>query len=298
MTVDRPSIAIVGAGAVGRAVGRLLCEAGYPIAAVASRSRDSVRAAIGFIGQGTEADSPADAARRAEVTLISTPDGAIQAVCGEIAREGAFRTGVKVFHFSGAMESSILNDARACGAHVAALHPLQSFPSAEEAVKRLKGTVFTFEGDKDAEPFARAMAEAMGADMISIEASAKALYHAACCVLSNYAVSVADLGFALLERAGIPRGDAMRACLPLMKGTLANMESLGVPEALTGPVDRGDYATIQRQLDAMGDLPEEVRNLYCRLGLHTLDVAQRKRPMDPDAVRRLRELLTKALRGA
>ena len=292
MARRKVSVSIIGAGVVGRAVGRLLREKGYSIKAVASRSSASVREAVDFIGQGRAARSLAAAAKSSDVVLITTADGAIQAVCEQIARAKGFKRGSTVLHFSGALTSSALAAARERRARVASLHPLQSFPSPEAALSRMKGTIFTFEGDEEAQPVASDLVAALGGKLMATTASSKALYHVACCVISNYAVSIVDLGVVLLELAGFSKQDAHKAMMPLLKGTVRNIEKLGVPMALTGPVARGDTETIERHLKALRPLPTEIRRLYRELGLYTLRVAQRKEPLDSAAGRHLWHLFT------
>ena len=290
MSQTKPTVAIAGAGNVGRAVGRALAEAGYPIAAVMCRTRGSAEAAARFIGAGRAVENPAEAGA-ADLVLIGAPDRAIAEVCERIAREGGFRPRAVVMHFSGALSSKALCSAAKRGARVASLHPLQSFPSPEQGVERLPGTVFTFEGDEEAEETARMVVADLGGETIRVKAEAKPLYHAACCVISNYAAAVADLGFDLMARAGIAREHAQRAAMPLLKGTVANIERIGLPAALTGPIDRGDAATVEAHLEAMEGLPEDARELYRALGRRALMMAQEKRAMDPDAAAALARLL-------
>jgi len=290
------SVSIIGAGVVGRAVGRVLRERGYEILAVASRSSASVQEAVGFIGGGRAARSLSAAAKSADIVLMTTSDGAVRKACEQIASQKGFKRGSTVLHFSGALASSELAAAHERKAFVGSLHPMQSFPSAEEAVKRFRGTVFTFEGDREAEAVASKLVEDLDGRMISMTASAKALYHAACCVLSNYTVSVVDFGLALLELSGFSRKDAQKAVMPLLKGTIKNLEDLGSPAALTGPVARGDGETIERHLEALAPLPRDIRRLYCELGLYTLRVAQRKGKLDSGDGRHLWHLLTRVVR--
>jgi len=293
MARKRTTVSVIGAGVVGRALARTLREKGYAIGAVASRTSASVREAISFIGAGRAARSAAAAAKSADIVLLTTSDDAIQSVCEQIAAGKGFKRGAAVFHFSGSLGSSVLAAARERKAHAASLHPLQSFPSPEEALKRLAGTVFTFEGDEAAEPAAAEMVKALGGRMTRLDVEAKALYHAACCVISNYVVSLVDLGLLLLELAGFERKEAHKAMMPLLKGTVKNIEDVGVPAALTGPIARGDAETIQRHVNALHDLPREIRRLYCQVGLYALRVAQRKHPLEPAAARHLWHVLTR-----
>ena len=286
-----PRLSIIGAGRLGKSLGRLLRDAGYAIAALANRSRASTEAAAAFVGAGRVADSPADAARDAAVVLIATPDDVVETVCREIAEGGGFREGGIVFHFSGALASDALAAARERGASVAALHPIQSFPTAEDGVKRMAGTVFTFEGDAGAHATAEALVAALGGRMLALDPEGKALYHAACCVVSNYLVTLADLGLALMEQAGFSREDGLAALLPLIRGTVSNLENLGVPDALTGPISRGDVKTLERHLADMPEALAAARRLYSTLGLHTLEVALAKGGPTPEAAEELRRVL-------
>ena len=271
----KPIISIIGPGRVGCAIGRLLREKRYRIAAVAGGDAERLRKALEFIGAGKAVRSPAAAAKAANVIFLTTPDRAIRAVCDEIAAAKGFKRGSVVFHCSGAHDASLLASARERKAAVAALHPLQSFASPQEAVRRMKGTWFTFEGDEAAAPVAEALVGALGGHMVRTPPKDRALYHAASCVLSNYLVSIADLGVNMMQLCGLPRSEAVRAVQPLLHGTVENIASLGVPDALTGPIARGDVETVERHLRALNSLPRDIRHLYAELGLYTVRIAQR-----------------------
>jgi predicted short-subunit dehydrogenase-like oxidoreductase (DUF2520 family) len=286
-----PHIAIIGPGTVGRAIGRLLRRKRYPIAALAGSSPAKTKEAAAFIGGGRVARSNAAAARGAAVVFITTPDRAIRSVCEELAAARAIKRGAAVFHCSGAYGADVLQPVRSAGAVVAALHPVQSFASPEEAIQRMKGTWFTFEGDKGAETVADTIVRALGGTMARMARVDRALYHAALCVLSNYQVALADLGFAMLGLSGMDRGQAAEAAGPLLRGTLENVAALGPAGALTGPIARGDAETIERHLKALRRLPREVSRLYCELGRYTVRLARRKGTLDPAGARRVMAVL-------
>jgi predicted short-subunit dehydrogenase-like oxidoreductase (DUF2520 family) len=290
----RPKIAIIGPGVVGRSIGRLLHERRFRIAAVAGRSPAHVRAALEFIGAGRAARSPAVAARSGEVVFLTVPDRMIRPVCDQIAAAKGFRRGAVAIHCSGVHDASVLSAARERKALVAALHPLQSFASPEAAVKAMKGTCFTFDGDEAAAPVAAKIVEALGGRMVRVRPESRALYHAASCVLSNYLVAVADLGMIMLELSGMEKAQAARAARPLLAGTVENIGKVGVPAALTGPIARGDVGTVARHLAALRLLPREIQRLYCSLGLYTVRVARRKGTLNQADARSLIRLLTEA----
>ena len=290
----KPKIAIIGPGVVGSALGRLLRQKRFPVAAVAGRSPERVRAALKFIGSRRLARSAASAARAADVIFITTPDRMIRPVCEEIVAGRGFRRGSVVFHCSGAHDPELLAPARQRKAHIAALHPLQSFASAEEALRRMKGTHFTFDGDDEAATIAETLVAALGGRMIRVPVENRALYHAASCVLSNYLVSLTDLSLIMLTLSGLDRKAAAAALQPLLRGTVQNIGRLGVPAALTGPIARGDAETVERHLRALAPLPREIVRLYRELGLYTVRVAQRKGTLHPPEARRLVRLLSGA----
>lgn len=291
--MGKPAVAIVGPGAVGQAIGRLLVRRGYPVA-VAGRTPNSARRAARFIGgRARAAVRPDTAARNAQVVFITTPDAAIAPVCDDLVARGAIRPGMTVFHCCGAYGAELLESAGEAGAAVASLHPAQSFASPEQAVQRLAGSWFTLAGDADAEPVAKEIVAALGGDLVVTPIEDRALYHAALCVLSNYQVAVVDLGCALLEAAGLTREEAERVAQPLARGTAENIESVGPVQALTGPIERGDVKTVARHLDRLAALPESFAQLYRRLGLYTVEVALRKGGLAPATARKLRKLLSK-----
>ena len=274
--MPNPKVSIIGSGVLGKAIGRLLSRKQYAIHGIAANSHASAREAAEFIGKGRVASTVAGAARGADIVFLTTPDKTIHSVCSEIAEKRAFKRGSVVLHCSGAYGTELLAPARERKAHVGALHPVQSFASVDVALKRMKGTFFTFDGDEAAVPVVARVVRALGGRMLTFQPRDRALYHAALCVLSNYLVTIADLGLGMLEMSGLSREDALRAIVPLVEGTVENIAALDAPGALTGPIARGDAATVERHLEALATFPREVRRLYCELGHHAVRVARRK----------------------
>lgn len=269
------TLAIIGPGKVGCALGRRLHGRGFRVVAVAGRTIASARRGARFIGSGRACNAPAAAARMADVVLITTPDRDIASVCRKTSSACGFHRGQSVFHCSGAFGPELLAAAREAGATVGALHPLQSFASAEQAIDRLRGAFFTFQGDVAAAPAARKIVRATGGRLLPIAPKDRELYHAASCVLSNYLVAIADLGLEMMRRSGIDRRAAAKAVLPLMRGTIENLEALGSPDALTGPISRGDFETIRRHMEALRALPAPFVRLYAEMGRYTVQMARR-----------------------
>src|SRR6266852_685668 len=268
------SLAIIGAGRVGRALGRRLHELAWKIGAVVTRSEASARRAVRFIGAGKACAGLTRQILASRVVLIATPDDEIAVVAQELARIGGEELrGRIVLHTSGALDSAVLNAVQQQGAKVGSLHPLQSFSGV--AVPSLEGKVFTVEGEVQAVRMARRIARALGGSPVRILGSKKLLYHAAAAMAAGHVLAVEEAATQLLVSTGMRRSEAVRALLPLTRQVLENFERLGPRAAWTGPLSRGDYKVVKAHLEALRDSPEEFAEAYDALnGLAARVLAQ------------------------
>src|ERR1700680_3980557 len=187
----RGALAIIGAGRVGRALGRRLHELDWKIGAVITRSDASARKAVRFIGAGKARGTLSREVLASRLILISTPDDAVVKIAAELARIGAEELrGQVVLHTSGALDSSALNAVRACGAAAGSMHPLQTFNGV--TVPPLEGKIFAIEGDAMAVRTARKIARAFGAAPSPIQARNKPLYHAAGALAAGHTLVVVE----------------------------------------------------------------------------------------------------------
>ncbi|GAF25910.1 uncharacterized conserved protein [Moorella thermoacetica Y72] len=283
-------VGIIGAGAVGTGMGLLLSRRGYTIAGVSSRTMASAERAAARLNCPAFAD-PETVARRSEIVFITTTDRAIGPVAAAIAGRGGFRPGQTVIHMSGSLTSAVLDPARQAGALALALHPLQSCADADRAVANLPGSVFSLEGDREALPLGERLVNDLEGEYFIISPEAKPLYHAAACVASNYLVSIVDLSYRLMQAAGMAPDMVARALAPLIEGTWGNIKEKGVPQALTGPIARGDVATIASHLQAMAARAPELEEIYRAVGRYTIGVAGRKGSLNARRAALLGQLL-------
>jgi predicted short-subunit dehydrogenase-like oxidoreductase (DUF2520 family) len=286
-------VSIIGAGVVGTAIGCLLKEKDYTIVGIASRTTESAQKAREFIGGGEASTDLRATSQKADIVFITTSDGAIADVCTQLAAEGGFHPGASVFHMSGALSSNILSPARDAGANVASLHPLQSLADVKEALKNLPGSYFCIEGDEAALVVAREIVTALRGKEITLNADKKPLYHAGASVASNFLVATVRFGMELLETAGINRQDSLNALLPLIKGTVQNIESLGIPSALTGPISRGDMKVIEDHIKVISKERPELLRLYIELGMYTVKVASDKGTIKEHDIEKMISLFNK-----
>ncbi len=281
--------AIVGAGKLGTALAVLLSRASYPFVGAVNRTLASAQSACDAAGAGTASTDAADVLSGAELVFITTPDDAIGTVCAELAPH--LPEGAVVAHCSGALPSSVLAPAGAAGSHVGSLHPLQTLATVEQAVELLPGSYCCIEGDPEAVDVLEGVARAIGARPLVIATESKALYHAAAVMACNYLVTLQDAAVRLGTAAGLDGVEFLRALMPLVRGTVHNLEKVGLPNALTGPIERGDVETVRRHLDAIDRHAPEALRLYKLLGRNTVDLAARKGTIDGNTAERLLKLL-------
>lgn len=268
------TLAIVGAGRVGRALGRRLRELGWRIGAVVTSSETTARKAVRSIGGGRAHAHLTRQVLATEIILVATPDRVLAQMARELARIGAEELrGKIVLHTSGAVSSDILEPVRSCGAEAGSMHPLQSFSGV--GIPPLEGKVFAIEGDRAAVRAARQIARTLGAMPVRIEGSKKPLYHAAGALAAGSVLAVLESAARLMTAAGMKRREAVRALLPLTRQVLENFERLGPRAAWTGPLSRSDYSVVASHLEAMKEFPAEFAEAYQALNrLAALVLAQ------------------------
>ena len=287
---EKDTIAILGLGKVGTAVGYLLKSAGYPIVAVASRSVSSLNHGVAYTG-GKPGTSFSDAAAQAGCIFITTADDAIQSTCEKITREGGIEPGKKVIHMSGAGGLDLLSAAKNAGACVASIHPLQSFADVEGAIINIPGSTFGITTNDDIKAWSVRIVRDIGGIPFFIPEEDKPLYHAAACMASNYLTVLMHTVEEIYLSLGLSRDDAIQAFWPLVRGTLKNIEMKGTVSALTGPVARGDIGTIRKHLQALHDKLPLYLQAYCAMGILAADIGIEKKTLSKEEAETIKKLL-------
>jgi predicted short-subunit dehydrogenase-like oxidoreductase (DUF2520 family) len=281
-----PRIGFIGAGRAGSALATALHDAGYSVVAIASRTPASASALASRI-PGARATSLQGVIDASDLIFITTPDAAI----GDVAAQGRWRPGTAVVHTSGVENRYILQAAADHGAAIGSLHPLQTFAGRDRSAKRFDGTVFAVEAEGELRELLLEIVKALRGRAIEINEAQKALYHASATFASNYVVTLMSLAADIWQRFGWERDDAVAALLPLMQGALSNVEMLGVTGALTGPVARGDVATVEKHIEALRSHDAAVLETYRALARHTLPLARDQGGLSEDAAREIERLL-------
>ncbi len=287
----KPAVALIGAGSAGTAMAVALHKEGYPIAAVSSRSLESAQRCAALVGCEYTGTDLAAASRQAEIVIISTPDSAIEATCQTLADSGGFCTGQLVLHLSGVLTSDALNAARAAGADTLSLHPAQTMVEPIQGAALLKTAWFCLEGNDSAVARGRDITNEISGNTIVIDKDKKALYHAALSFSSNYLTTLEAIAIEMLTETGISRQNALALLMPLIQGSVDTLANCSLPDALTGPMSRGDVRTIEKHLHAMKGGAESHQQIYKMMGLEALKLARAKGKMAQGSEEMIQNLL-------
>lgn len=266
-------IGIAGAGRTGCSLALALAGAGAAVAGVYSRRPED--AALVFEGTGIACgDDIRKLVENSDLIFLAVPDSVIGPFAAGVADLCRDAVPEKVFlHLSGAVTSGELKELADRGAFTGSLHPIQTFPDRKNSWRSMYNICFGFEGRDEARMAAREIVGLLAGDMLVLNPGTKSLYHAAACMLSNYTVTLSHAAAGLLERAGIPADAGMKAFGPLLKSTAENIVSAGSVNALTGPISRGDAATVAGHLAAIGEDESGAAEAYRVMGRLTVKLA-------------------------
>lgn len=248
----------------------------FTVQDIANRSQESAQHAAAFIGTGRAVASLAEM-EAADVWMIGVGDDAIRPCCKQLAASGKLHSNAIVFHCSGAWSSAELDAAHLQGAAVASIHPIRSFAAPERVIADFAETWCGAEGDAQALEVLTPAFTAIGARVITIDPSAKTVYHAAAVFACNYLVTLLDTAANAYGAAGVPPEIAFKIMEPLVRGTVENVFRVGPTSALTGPIARGDLATVERQSHAVHAWNKEYGALYDQFMKLTAELAARRK---------------------
>jgi predicted short-subunit dehydrogenase-like oxidoreductase (DUF2520 family) len=291
---EPPVIGIVGAGAVGTALGVALDRGGWPVHAVASRDpgrRERFRSLVPGVRPFADATPLVE---EVELIVLAVPDDAISRVAGSLH----MYSGQAMIHTSGLLGAEALAGAMAAGTQVGSFHPLVAFADLERAVAALHGATIAIEGDDQLLDLLARMAEAVGGLPVRLAPGSKPAYHAAAVLAAGGFVALLDAIVELGRVAGLDETGSLAIYGPLIEQTLGNARSLGVAAALTGPMTRGDRGTVARDLATLTEHAPAVVPLYLAAAEREIELAIGRRALTPEAAADLRSALTGALATA
>ena len=266
--MQKPTIAIIGPGRAGSALGRALHTAGYTIAAIGGRNPENVRNLAQELG-ARACQSPATTIDLADLTIVAVPDDVILPLATDMVESLCSAAGHAAVHLSGAQDRSALRPlAQQASVRTGVFHPLQTFRRGPEAVQNVAGTYFGINADPPLREQLTQLARDLHGHPFDLTGVDLALYHAAAVFAANYPVTLLAEAIALAGDAGLDAETARRGLTALLAGAVNNLRDLPPADAITGPASRGDDGTIARHLEALKRDPE-LQRLYQLLAERT-----------------------------
>lgn len=263
----KPIISFIGAGKVATALGLYFKEKNFEVAGYISRNKDSAKLATAITRTDTYTDLK-KLLKNSSIIWITTPDDQIELIANQIASMPASIDNPKlIVHASGVHTADILNVAKEAGYHTAAAHPLLAFGNVMESAVMLSNTWFAVEEE---EIKISKILHICGNKTFKLDNEKKVLYHAAACMLSNYMVTLLDASQKIFELAGLPADYIASATQPLLESVVKNINGQLPKDALTGPIKRGDIATVKLHLEKLQNEMPEFVELYKLLGKETM----------------------------
>lgn len=283
-----PSIGFIGAGRLATTLAMAWVQSGVPVAGAASRTYASAQALVKRCGRPRISifDDAQSLANTCDMVFITVPDDHIGAVAAEIR----WRAGQSVIHCSGATPVSILAPAAGAGAVIGGFHPLQLFSNPDVALQHLAGSSVTIEANGKLDVELHQLAAISGMRPLRLPPGARVAYHVAGNLAASCLLAVLKEAVDIWEQCGLPRDEALVALMPLSMGTLASAREVGLEQALSGPVSRGDTNVIHAHLDAVRTSTGNPQ-LYVELLERLLDLALMAKRIDHEKAQQLTELI-------
>ena len=285
-------VAIIGAGQLGTILVLALVKKGVSITGIASRTLSSATFLAQKIDGVFATSDPQELIPLADIFFLTTPDDLLVSTCDDMIRSASDLSGKIFLHCSGSLLAEVLSSAKEKGAEIGSMHPLQTFSTSDDTVPEdlFRGILMAIEGDPGAIEMATEISELLGATPIPLDASQKALYHAAAAVVSNYSTVLFEMALSLFELAGIDREKGLRALANLSETTLHNIQATDPVSALTGPIARGDIQTVAHHIEALQKKAPQFLPAYKELGVLTLSLAEQKGGLASTQKEKLRSL--------
>ena len=286
-----PRISIVGIGRVGGALALVLDGSGYQIDHLLVRGTTTAERIVPKLTRPTTVGSLKSASEiDSDVIIIATADPDISIVAEQLA-DFLSKPSI-VIHTSGSLSSEVLSRLEEVGCPTGSMHPLVSISDAISGASNFHGAYFCVEGDPTAVEAAEAIVRELGGKSFSINAEQKSLYHAAAVTACGHLVALIDVAIEMLSKCGLEPAKAKQILMPLIKSTIANLETQSPSEALTGTFARADFAAFARHLESISkNTSSEAKDIYLLLGRRSIDLAERN-GADPSRVAMIRKSIS------
>lgn len=286
MEVSRPTITIIGTGALGSTLQTFFDEHGYPI-----RSTWNSKGGLIYSDQSEQSVDrilPENENEIGKLIFITTPDDLINKTAETLSKKSISWGGKTVVHCSGNLTSDELKALNKSGAKTVSMHPIQPFKKGDGS-DRFKNITISLQGDEEAKEQLRPIIQKMGAKSLNLTKKQKRYLHIAAVMASNYLVALMFSVENLLKDVELEEG--FEALETLVHQTVTNIFEKRPADALTGPIARGDLESVQTHLTELRGSDQE--GLYKLLGLEAVKIAQQSSSVSEDKIKGLQNLLKK-----
>jgi len=283
-------IGFIGAGRLGAALAWSLAERGLRVIAVASIvPADAERFAAPIAGCRVASNNQ-EVVDTCDLVFVTTPDGAISATAAQVR----WRRGMAAVHCSGVTEVAALDSAARDGATTGGFHPMQTFGDPAAAVRSLPGCTITIEAQEPLNSTLVGISQRLECRVNRLPPGMRGRYHAAAGYTSQFINALFAEAATIWQSWGATEEDAVRALLPLARGTLASIESAGIAAGMPGPVSRGDVGSIEKHVAALSALGPGVMEFYRVVCDRTIPLGMQRGAIDEETAARLRKILQRA----
>ncbi|WP_269506511.1 Rossmann-like and DUF2520 domain-containing protein [Burkholderia sp. IMCC1007] len=291
---DTSRLGFIGAGRLARCVARRFAQAGFPVAAIASRTAGSAAALAAEIDGCRAVDTPQQVVDAADLIFVTVPDDHLAAAAAALRFDASRAAGQALVHCSGASSVDLLDPAKRQGAATGGFHPLYLFGGTDADLARIDGCSVTIEADGALHATLLRLAAALGCHPLSIPAGGRMLYHAAAHYAASFALCGLSEAVELWRGVGFDEQAALRALLPMLAGTIETARDKGLANALAGPVSRGDTGIVERQLALLEARGGDHATLYALMTRRAVALAA-KRAAPPASLPALAEAVETSL---
>jgi predicted short-subunit dehydrogenase-like oxidoreductase (DUF2520 family) len=261
---ERP-LHLHGPGRAGTSLTRILAGSGVAVASVSGGHEQSRAAAIEVLGTGVQDAGSLPRIEAPGILIVSVPDDTIAPTLAKLAR-APLAEGSMAFHLSGVHGLEVYPGDWPEGLGAAGFHPLRSFPSRDPGDRDLEGCLVAVEATHDTDRTELAeLARRCGGEPVELAADGRAAWHLGAALMGNAVPALFDVALQAYRAAGVPEQLARDGLSNLCSRALDNARRLGVANALTGPVVRGDTGVLTRHLEAIARIMPEKRELYLSL---------------------------------
>ncbi|GAA0784782.1 Rossmann-like and DUF2520 domain-containing protein [Hathewaya limosa] len=267
------NISFIGAGKVGTSLAKYFKENNYNIAGFYSKSQASLKNTCDFLNI-SPFNSLDELVKNSDFIFITTPDDCIKHVWEQLKNCGNLEKKY-ICHTSGSLSSKIFSNINSFGAYEFSIHPMWAFSDKYNSYKNLKNSYFSIEGNEEKLPIIKKFINSLGNNSFTITSKNKSLYHSASVTVSNFLLSLIELGTNYLVMCGVSKEDAEKALKPLILNNINNFKKQGILNSITGPIERNDIGTIDSHLKI---IPREHIELYKILSLNLLQLSKIKNP--------------------